>query len=118
MITARSAALPSNHVNCSSLFRGSRHCAPDFSLLVRLPRVGVGMTIPNHPLHRSGRALLTHPAPALGDDAKSPQGIRVMDSRRGQPPVDQAVHPLPRKPRPLAPSPQRPKPVLGYLKSE
>ena len=29
------------------------------------------MTITNHPLHRSGRALLTHPAPALGDDAKS-----------------------------------------------
>jgi hypothetical protein len=27
------------------------------------------MTITNHPLHRSGRALLTHPAPALGDDA-------------------------------------------------
>src|SRR5688572_2218056 len=76
------------------------------------------MTITNHPLHRSGRALLTHPAPALGDDAKSPQGIRVMDSRRWQPPVDQAVHPLPRKPRPLAPSPQRPKPVSGYLKSE
>ena len=35
------------------------------------------MTITNHPLHRSGRALLTHPAPALGDDAKSPQGISV-----------------------------------------
>ena len=31
------------------------------------------MTITNHPLHRSGRALLTHPAPALGDDAKSPE---------------------------------------------
>ena len=29
------------------------------------------MTITNHPLHRSGRALLTHPAPALGDDDKS-----------------------------------------------
>src|SRR5713226_10695822 len=80
--------------------------------------VGVGMTVTNHPLHRSGRALLTHPAPALGDDAKSPQGIRVMDSRRWQPPVDQSVHPLPRKPRPLAPPPQRPKPMTCYLKSE
>src|SRR6266496_1799695 len=76
------------------------------------------MTITNHPLHRSGRALLTHPAPALGDDAKSPQGIRVMDPRRWQPPVDQAVHPLPRKPRLLAPPPQRPKPMTCYLKSE
>jgi hypothetical protein len=76
------------------------------------------MTITNHPLHRSGRALLTHPAPALGDDAKSPQGIRVMDPRRWQPSVDQSVHPLPRKPRLLAPSPQRPKPVSCYMKSE
>src|SRR4029434_4254094 len=42
-------------------------------------KVGVGMTITNHPLRRSGRALLTHPAPALGSDAKSPQGIWVMD---------------------------------------
>src|SRR6185436_20663424 len=80
--------------------------------------VGVGMTITNHPLHRSGRALLTHPAPALGDDAKSPQGIWVMDSRRWQPPVDQSVHPLPRKPRLLAPPSQRPKPQSGYMKSE
>ena len=80
--------------------------------------VGVGMTITNHPFHRSGRALLTHPTPALGDDAKSPQGIRVMDSRRWQPSVDQSVHPLPRKPRPLAPSSQRPKPEACYLKTE
>ena len=34
--------------------------------------VGVGMTITSHPLHGSGRALLTHPALALGDDAKPP----------------------------------------------
>ena len=27
------------------------------------------MTITSHPLHRSGRALLTHPAPTSGDDA-------------------------------------------------
>ena len=30
------------------------------------------MVITDHPLHGSGRALLTHPAPALGGDAKSP----------------------------------------------
>jgi hypothetical protein len=80
--------------------------------------VGVGMTITDHPLHRSGRALLTHPAPALGDDAKSPQGIRVMDSRRCRPSVDQSVHPLPRKPRPLAPASQRSKPMTCYLKTK
>jgi hypothetical protein len=76
------------------------------------------MTITNHPLHRSGRALLTHPAPALGDDTKSPQGIRVMDPRRWQPSVDQSVHPLLRKPRPLAPSPNRLKPASCYLKTK
>ncbi len=31
-------------------------------------RVGVGIRIAAHPLRRSGRALLTHPAPVLGDD--------------------------------------------------
>src|SRR5689334_5502150 len=30
------------------------------------------MVITDHPLHGSGRALLTHPAPASGGDAKSP----------------------------------------------
>ncbi len=29
------------------------------------------MDITDHPLHRSGRALLTHPAPASGDDAEA-----------------------------------------------
>src|SRR4030095_13722103 len=81
-------------------------------------KVGVGMTITNHPLHRSGRALLTHPAPASGDDAKSPQGIRVMGSRRWQPSVDQAVHPFPCNPGLLAPPPQRPKPEPCYMKTE
>src|SRR5262249_13572566 len=60
-------------------------------------RVGVGMTITNHPLHISRRALLTHPARALGDDAKSSQTMRVMDRSWWQPFADQAVHPLPRK---------------------
>ena len=32
-------------------------------------RVGVGIMIAHDPLHRSGRAALTHPAPTLGDDA-------------------------------------------------
>lgn len=45
-------------------------------------RVGVGMSIADHPLHRSQQALLMHWAPALGDDAKSTQGIGMMDSWR------------------------------------
>src|SRR6266516_5199567 len=69
------------------------------------------MNITNHPLHRSGRALLTHPAPALGDDAKSSQRIRVMKRRRWQPAVNQTAHPLPSQPRFLAASPKRMKPV-------
>jgi len=31
--------------------------------------VGVGIAMARDPLRRSGRALLTHPAPTLGDDA-------------------------------------------------
>jgi hypothetical protein len=40
-------------------------------VLTSSANVGVGMTITNHPLHGSGQALLTHPALALGNDAKS-----------------------------------------------
>src|SRR5712691_5642333 len=57
--------------------------------------VGVEMTIARNPLHRSGRAALPHPAPASGNDAKSPQGIGVTNARRGQPPLDEPAHPLP-----------------------
>ena len=39
------------------------------------------MTITNHPFHRSGRALLTHPALASGDDAKSLEGIGWKEPR-------------------------------------
>src|SRR5215470_5567882 len=80
--------------------------------------VGVGMTITNHPLHRSGRALLTHPAPALGNDAKSPQRVRVMDRHRWQPSVNQTVHPLPSKPLLLASPPKRAIPKSSYLKAK
>src|SRR5258705_1986739 len=76
------------------------------------------MTIASHPLHGSGRALLTHPAPALGDDAKSSQRIRVMNSRRRQPAVNQTVHPLPRKTRLLATPPQRAIPVASHVKAK
>src|SRR5215216_5919198 len=72
--------------------------------------VGVGMTITSHPLHRSGRALLTHPALALGNDAKATRGIRVMQHWSWQPKINQAAHPLPRQACLLASSPQRPIP--------
>src|ERR1041384_2520750 len=76
------------------------------------------MTITNHPLHRSGRALLTHPAPALGDDAKSSQRIRVMQRGQWQPTVSQRNHLLPGQAARLAASPQRPVPVAHYLKTK
>src|SRR5437899_12104340 len=59
------------------------------------PRVGVEMTIARNPLHGSGRAALPHPALALGDNAKSPQGIGMTNARSGQPPLDKPAHPLP-----------------------
>ena len=76
------------------------------------------MTITNHPLHRSGRALLTHPAPALGDDAKSSQGIRVMKRGRWQPTASQTLHLLPSKTGLLAATTQRPTPVTDHLKAK
>ena len=76
------------------------------------------MTITNHPLHRSGRALLTHPAPALGDDAKSPEWIRVMQRGRWQPTVSQRNHLLPGQPPRLAATPQRPVPVTDKMKAK
>src|SRR5712692_1082414 len=76
------------------------------------------MTITNHPLHRSGRALLTHPAPALGDDAKSPERIRVMQRGRWQPTVSQTDHLLPGQPPRLAASPERPIPAGHDLKAK
>src|SRR6266508_1083419 len=82
------------------------------------PTVGVGMTITNRPLHRSGRALLTHPAPALGDDAKSSHGIRVMNSRRWQPMFSQTLHLLPRQVGFLTSTPQRPTPVTDHVKAK
>src|SRR5260370_18225310 len=76
------------------------------------------MTITNPPLHRSGRALLTHPAPASGDDAKSPERIRVMEGGGWQPAVNQTVHLLPGQPPRLTATPQRPVPVAGNMKAK
>ncbi len=40
------------------------------------------------PLHRSGRAALPHPAPALGHYAKTLQRVWVADSSQREPSID------------------------------
>src|ERR1051325_5961695 len=73
------------------------------------------MTITNHPFHRSGRARLTHPALASGDDAKSLERIRMMEGRQWQPEVNQMEHPLPREAGFLTASPQRRRPASSHV---
>lgn len=55
------------------------------------------MTIADHPLHRSGRATLPHPAPTLGDNAQAHEGIRVADSGAREPGSDERRHSGPRQ---------------------
>src|SRR5437867_4327516 len=51
--------------------------------------------VAHNPLHRSGRAALPHPAPALGDDAEANEWVRMPDADGRQPPVDVSAHPVP-----------------------
>ena len=53
------------------------------------------MPIAEHPLHRSGRAALPHPAPTLGDDAQAHERIRMTDVGRRQPCGEQGLHATP-----------------------
>ena len=53
------------------------------------------MMVAHNPLHRSQRAGLPHWALTSGDDAKAPEGVGVTNARRGQPAVEQPLHPLP-----------------------
>src|SRR5208283_3474531 len=55
------------------------------------------MIISDHPLHRSGRAALPHPAPTLGDDAQAHEGIRVADTSGRKPGIEQWPHTGPRQ---------------------
>src|SRR5216684_1251064 len=71
------------------------HLTPSTSNGRPLGRVGVGIMVAHNPLHRSGRAVLPHPALASGDDAKAPQGIGMTDASRGQPAVNEPPHPVP-----------------------
>ena len=73
------------------------------------------MTITDHPLHRSGRAGLPHPAPTLGDDAHSPERIGVTDVGRRKPTSDQPRHAFPIQPLPFTPTPEREVPVTANL---
>jgi hypothetical protein len=47
--------------------------------------VGVGIVMARDPLRRSGQALLTHPAPTLGDNAQALERIGMTDADRGEP---------------------------------
>jgi hypothetical protein len=63
--------------------------------------VGVGIMVAHNPLLRSGHAVLLHPAPALGNDAKTLPGIRVTDANLRKPAGNMALHPSPRQVSPL-----------------
>src|ERR1700704_3759726 len=77
--------------------------------------VGVGMTIADHPLHRSGRAGYPHPALALGDDAKPPQRIGMTHAGLRQPAVNEPPHAVPRDPAGLTSSRERAMPEAADL---
>ncbi len=53
------------------------------------------MPITEHPLHRSGRALLMHPAPTSGNDAHSPQRIGMMEFNMRKPTSNMTIHSRP-----------------------
>jgi hypothetical protein len=55
------------------------------------------MIIADHPLHRSGRAALPHPAPTLGDNAQTHEWIGVADTSGRKPRVEQGPHAMPRQ---------------------
>jgi hypothetical protein len=60
-----------------------------------LRAVAVGTAVARRPPHRSGRAVLPHPAPTLGDDAKPVKRIRVTDVNRWNPAREVASHARP-----------------------
>lgn len=55
------------------------------------------MLIAEHPLHRSGRAALPHPAPTLGNNAKAHERIGMADVSGRQLGGDQGLHSTPRQ---------------------
>jgi hypothetical protein len=53
------------------------------------------MTVTHHPLHRSGRAALPHPAPTLGNNAKPHERVRMTNAHGRKPACNVALHPSP-----------------------
>jgi hypothetical protein len=74
--------------------------------------------IAHNPLHRSGQAVLPHPALALGADARAAQWIGMTDGRQRQPASDAAPHTIPEYPTVLAAPRQRAMPEPSYLGSK
>jgi hypothetical protein len=74
--------------------------------------------ITHNPLHRSGRAVLPHPAPTSGDDAHSPERVGMADCCGRKPSVDQPSHSIPVDPLALTSTPQREVPIAAYLVSK
>ena len=116
-------ARPPGHRIVASLCR-LRRCAissvahfVDASIGVKY-KVGVEMIIADHPLHRSGRAALPHPAPTLGDNAQALGRIRVADAGGGKPVGDQGRHSAPRQVIALTTSTQHPPPQEADRPSE
>ena len=68
------------------------------------------MPIAEHPLHRSGRAALPHPAPTLGGKRQALVGTRITDVRDREPAPGQAGHACPRHERGMAAAHERPPP--------
>lgn len=62
------------------------------------------MPVTRPPSHRSRRAALPHRAPALGRNAHTLRGLRVADTRCGEPACRPGGHPLPGEPVPLTAS--------------
>jgi hypothetical protein len=78
---------------CASRASARKPLRPDCS---RVMTVGVGIPMAGHPLHRSGRAGLPHPAPALGHKRQALVGVRMTDAGPREPARHQAAHACPR----------------------
>jgi hypothetical protein len=70
--------------------------------------------ITHGPRHRSGRAALPHPAPTLGEDAKTQEGIRMTDTCRRKPPSNQTLHAVPWQVASLTSSTQNRSPEITH----
>jgi hypothetical protein len=76
------------------------------------------MIIADHPLHRSGRAALPHPAPTSGDDAQALGRIGMADSRGRKPGGQQGPHARPRQVIALTAPTQNPPPYATDRRAE